>query len=134
MGEPFIENEQYIYEPGNNANQEGNDDDDQNVSCCCSFFRVFFWLFLCGGLPMSILWFITGLLYCCWFRKCFVISRYLLLGMCDHRVGIKTKCKCYDSQGRNEQNCCCDACFVTMWMLIFGWSCTLLHLVFGLLS
>eukprot|EP00483_Globobulimina_turgida_P003008 UN03013 len=98
------------------------DDNNEPISCVCAAIRLFLWLVICGGLVTCIWWFVCGMIFFFWFKPCFTISQYLLCGLCskDNDIKIKTECKCYDSHGSNEKNCCCDICFTFMWILIFG--------------
>ena len=129
LEKPFI-NEQY------KPYYEEDVDNYKTYNCCCSFIRLFVWLTICGGLVMSLWWFIVGCIYCYWFPACFKIAKYLISGLCskNNEIKLKTKCLCYDSKGTNAKNCCCDGFFIFIWMFIFGLPSMILHLVFGILS
>eukprot|EP01083_Nonionella_stella_P052311 138838_1 len=123
------------YEPGSYEERKGGANHKQK-HCCYTIIRFLVWFLICGGLVMSIWWFICGMIYCCWFKPCVTISRYLLCGSGarTNPVELRAKCKCYDSNGTNEKNCCCDRFFILIWMITFGMVSTVLHLVFGILS
>ena len=127
---PFVMNEEY------KPYYEEDVDNYKAYSCCFSVIRLFVWLFICGGLVTSIWWFVCAIIYMYWFKPCFKISKYLIFGLCSRNnyLRLKTKCKCYDSKGKNARNCCCDGCFIFIWMLIFGVPSTMLHLMFGIIS
>eukprot|EP01084_Bolivina_argentea_P207549 354088_1 len=95
-------NEQYehVYDE-----YEDGDEEYKKISCGCATIRLFLWFTICGGLVTSIWWFICGIIYLYWCKQCLIISKYLLFGLFrkDNEIKIKTKCKCYDSDGANEK-------------------------------
>ena len=67
-----------------------------------------------------------------WCSGCFKISKYLFTAHWTKRkdIRITTKCGCWSSAGRCERNCCCDACVIGMWSVIFGLPSLILHFMF----